>query len=129
MTMNKHIRTIIAAQAAALILTGCQVAIPAPAPAPAQSPEEAAPAEAISETKAEDTKAADAEAADTETSDTKAADTADETAAASDTASYEDSEKLPKYTYTGAEKYLDVISDHIISTETDGGLSDRCRLW
>ena len=113
--MNKHIRTLMAAQAAALLLAGCQAVVPAPAPA--QSPEETAPAEAVSEDEAaEETEAAAA--------DTGAADTADETAAASDTASYEDSEKLPKYTYTGDEKYLDVISDHIISYETAGGLSD-----
>ncbi len=79
----------IAAQASALILTGCQVVIPTTAPAPAQSPEEAAPAEAVSET-----------------------------------AAFEDSGELPKYSYTGDEKYLDVISDHIISYETAGGLSD-----
>ena len=64
--MNKHIRTLMAVQAAALLLTGCQAVVPAPAPA--QSPEETAPAEAVSEGEA--TEETEAAAADTGAADT-----------------------------------------------------------
>ena len=127
--MNKKGRLFLAAQAAALIMTGCGSAAatqPQADTAPAAAEETAA-----EETTAEDTAADTAETNATETpvQDEKGTESAEDAGEAETAgAAYEDPKSLPPYTYQGTEEYMDVIDAYLINEEKSN-MSDQAGVY